>query len=119
MFTEAPFLERFEKAAKAGFTAVEYLLPYAFVTEEVAVPLARHNLTQVLFNMPAGNWDKGERWLAAVPGREDEFVASLEKALAYAKATNPHAPLHGRVSPKGRGYGRRGTHLYGQPDQSS
>ena len=91
MFTEVPFLERFEKAARAGFTAVEYMFPYAFAKEEVATPLARYNLTQVLFNMPAGDWDKGERGLAALPGREDEFAKSLETALVYAKATK--API--------------------------
>ena len=87
MFTDAPFLDRFERAAKAGFTAVEYLLPYGFAEKEVSAPLAGHNLVQVLFNMPAGNWDKGERGLAALPGREDEFAGGLEKTLAYAKAT--------------------------------
>jgi len=88
MFTEVPFLERYERAAKAGFTAVEYLLPYAFSVEEVAAPLAKYNLKQALFNMPAGAWDQGERGIAAIPGREAEFDKSLATALEYAKATN-------------------------------
>jgi hydroxypyruvate isomerase len=91
MFTEAPFLERYEKAAKAGFTAVEYLLPYDFSVEEVTAPLAAFDLTQVLFNLPAGNWSGGERGLAAVPGREAEFEKGLEIALPYVKATK--APM--------------------------
>ena len=91
MFTEVPFLERFEKAAKAGFKAVEYLLPYAFPVEEVAAPLAKYNLTQALFNMPAGDWDNGERGLAALPGREAEFAKSLETVLPYALANK--API--------------------------
>ncbi|MDR3073404.1 MAG: TIM barrel protein [Deltaproteobacteria bacterium] len=87
MFTEVPFLQRFELAAKAGFSAVEYLLPYAFSVEDVAAPLARYNLRQALFNLPAGEWDKGERGLAALPGREGELAKGLETALAYVKAT--------------------------------
>lgn len=88
MFTEVPFLERFGKAAQAGFTAVEYLLPYAFSVEETAAPLAKYNLKQALFNMPAGAWDQGERGIAAISGREEEFDKSLGTALEYAKATN-------------------------------
>ncbi|SBW12865.1 conserved hypothetical protein [uncultured Alphaproteobacteria bacterium] len=87
MFTEVPFLERFAAAADAGFDAVEYLLPYAFSPAEVAAPLERHGLTQVLFNLPAGDWGKGERGLAALPGREEEFAAGLRTGLAYARAT--------------------------------
>jgi hydroxypyruvate isomerase len=87
MFTEVPFLERFGKAAQAGFKAVEYLLPYDFSVEEVSMPLARLGLTQALFNLPAGNWSKGERGIAALPGREAEFAKNLEIALPYAKAT--------------------------------
>ena len=87
MFTEAPFLQRYELAAKAGFTAVEYLLPYAFSVDEVTAPLAKYALKQALFNLPAGNWEKGERGIAAVPGREGEVAKSLETALDYAKAT--------------------------------
>ncbi|MDR1828269.1 MAG: hydroxypyruvate isomerase family protein [Methylobacteriaceae bacterium] len=88
MFTEVPFLERFAAAHEAGFTAVEYLLPYAFKPEEVAAPLAKYNLKQALFNLPAGNWDKGDRGVSAIPGREAEFEKGLETALAYVKATN-------------------------------
>ena len=87
MFTEVPFLDRYALAAEAGFTAVEYLLPYAFSEEQVAAPLKKYDLKQAIFNLPAGNWDKGERGIAALPGREDEFAESLKTALAYAKAT--------------------------------
>lgn len=87
MFTEAPFLERYALAAKAGFKAVEYLLPYAFGVEEVTKPLAEYGLTQALFNLPAGDWDKGERGIAAIPGREGEFAKSLDIALPYLEAT--------------------------------
>jgi hydroxypyruvate isomerase len=86
MFTEAPFLARFELAAKAGFTVVEYLLPYGHSPEEISAPLAAFGLQQVLFNLPAGDWAKGERGMAALPGREEEFAKSLERALPYVQA---------------------------------
>ena len=88
MFTEVPFLDRYALAAKAGFVAVEYLLPYAFSVEDVAAPLAKHGLKQVLFNLPAGDWANGEKGIAAIPGREEEFAKNLEVALPYVKATN-------------------------------
>ncbi|MGJ8513283.1 2-oxo-tetronate isomerase [Carnimonas bestiolae] len=86
MFTDVPFMERFERAAAAGFSAVEYLFPYAYEAEDIARELDRHQLTQVLFNMPPGDWDAGERGMAAIPGREQEFRANVDKALHYARA---------------------------------
>ena len=67
MFTEVPFLDRFEAAAKAGFTAVEFLFPYDHPAEEVGKRLKRNGLTQALFNLPPGNWDAGEKGFAALP----------------------------------------------------
>jgi len=87
LFTEAPFLDRFEAAAAAGFRAVEFLQPYEFPPTEIAARLARHSLEHVLFNLPQGDTGKGERGLAAVPGREAEFMRNVERALGYAKAT--------------------------------
>lgn len=63
LFDEVVFLERFEAAAQAGFEGVEYLFPYAWPAEEIAERLARHRLTQALFNLPPGNWDAGDRGL--------------------------------------------------------
>jgi len=101
MFTEEPFLHRYELAAKAGFTAVEYLFPYAFAVEEVAAPLVKYNLKQVLFNLPPGDWEHGEKGIAALPGREGEFAKSLETALDYAKATKvPMVHLMAGFPPK-------------------
>ncbi|MBY6094781.1 2-oxo-tetronate isomerase [Ferrimonas balearica] len=88
LFTEVPFMERFAHAADAGFDAVEFLFPYDFDSSELADQLNIHGLTQALFNMPPGNWDAGERGMAAIPGREAEFRANAEKALAYALALN-------------------------------
>lgn len=86
MFTEVPFIERFGKAAAAGFEAVEFLFPYAHTPEEIAAELQKDGLTIALFNMPPGGWDAGERGMAAIPGREAEFRANVDTALRYALA---------------------------------
>ncbi|WP_299258248.1 2-oxo-tetronate isomerase [uncultured Kushneria sp.] len=88
MFNEVSFMQRFEQAADQGFEAVEYLFPYAFEAEAIARELKRHDLKQVLFNLPAGDWEAGERGLAALPGRESEFRDSVETAIRYARALN-------------------------------
>ncbi len=86
LFTELEFLDRFEAAAQAGFTGVEFLFPYAYRPEQIAERSRRAGLTQVLFNLPPGDWDAGERGIAALPGREDEFRQSLGTAIEYAEA---------------------------------
>jgi hydroxypyruvate isomerase len=86
MFTEAPFLDRFELAAKAGFKAVEFLFPYALAAADIQRRLADNGLTLVLHNLPAGNWDAGERGIACHPDRVSEFRAGVDRALAYAQA---------------------------------
>ncbi|MFZ4807368.1 MAG: 2-oxo-tetronate isomerase [Hyphomicrobiaceae bacterium] len=85
LFNEVPFLDRFAAAAKAGFTAVEYLFPYEFPAAEIAKRLKDHWLEQALFNLPPGDWAKGERGLAAIPGREADFAAAVGQALDYAR----------------------------------
>jgi len=87
MFTEHAFLDRFEAAAEAGFAAVEFLFPYDHPPEAIAERLERNRLTQALFNLPPGRWDAGERGLAALPGRFEEFKAGLAAALDYVEAT--------------------------------
>lgn len=86
MYPELPFLDRFEAAAKDGFKAVEYLFPYAYEKTELAARLNANGLQQVLFNGPPGDWDGGERGIACLPGREDEFLAGIAQALDYAAA---------------------------------
>jgi len=86
LFTEVPFLDRFELAAKAGFKAVEFLFPYAYRAEEIKRRLDDHGLTLILHNLPAGDWDAGERGIACQPTRIDEFKAGIENALDYAHA---------------------------------
>ncbi len=87
MFNEWSFLDRFDAAADAGFTAVEFLFPYEHPPEVIAERLSRNKLTPALFNLPPGDWDAGERGLAALPDRTADFDAGLEKALTYVEAT--------------------------------
>lgn len=84
LFNEVEFLERFGAAAKAGFHGVEYLFPYAY--PKSALVDALHKLVQVLHNLPAGDWAKGERGIACIPGREGEFKDGVGSAIEYAKA---------------------------------
>ncbi len=86
MFNEHGFLDRFAAAARAGFDAVEFLFPYDFPAEAIAERVAAHGLEVVLFNMPPGDWAKGERGIAALAGREQEFRDGVARALAYAEA---------------------------------
>ncbi|MDK1385227.1 hydroxypyruvate isomerase family protein [Sinorhizobium sp. 8-89] len=88
MFNEWSFLDRFDAAADAGFTAVEYLFPYEAAPDAIAERLARNGLQQALFNLPPGNWAAGERGIAALPGRFDELTSGVERALDYAAATS-------------------------------
>lgn len=86
LFAEVPFPERFQRAAAAGFRGVEYLFPYDYPPQAIAAWLQAVGLEQVLFNLPAGDWAAGDRGMACQPGREAEFRAGVELALAYAKA---------------------------------
>lgn len=85
MFNERPFLERFQAAADAGFTAVEYLFPYEYPAEVIAEALRAAGLKQALFNMPPGDWTAGDRGLASLPHRRDEFQLALGSAIFYGK----------------------------------
>ncbi|NVK43710.1 MAG: hydroxypyruvate isomerase [Oceanospirillaceae bacterium] len=85
LFTEYDFLDRFEAAARAGFEGVEYLFPYDYEPDEIRAKLDANSLTQVLFNLPAGDWAGGERGIACHPDRIEEFRAGVDKAIAYAK----------------------------------
>lgn len=86
LFNERPFLDRFEAAAAAGFTAVEFLFPYEHAPEVIAEKLKRHRLELVLHNLPAGNWAAGERGIACHPDRVEEFRAGVTTAVRYAQA---------------------------------
>ncbi len=86
LYQNADFMDRFELAANDGFEFVEYLFPYEYSTKAIADTLKRNNLKQALFNLPAGNWEKGDRGFAALPDKKDQFIESLELAISYAKA---------------------------------
>jgi len=85
LFTELDFMARFAAAARCGFTAVEYLFPYAYPKDQLADTLRKLGLTQVLHNLPAGNWDAGERGIACHPDRVSEFQEGVERAIDYAR----------------------------------
>ncbi len=85
LFTELPFLDRFDAAARAGFQAVEFLFPYAFEANDIKARLDANGLQLVLHNLPAGDWDAGERGIACHPDRVEEFRAGVERAIAYAQ----------------------------------
>lgn len=86
MFTEVPFLDRFAAAATAGFKGVEFLFPYAFKIDDIRARLEGNGLELVLFNLPPGHWDQGERGVTALAGREAEFATGVDLALQFAEA---------------------------------
>lgn len=88
MFGEVDFLERFGAAAKAGFRGVEFLFPYAYDKNQVAEIAARHKLEIILFNVPPGDWNAGDRGMACDPARTAEFQDSVGKAIEYALTLN-------------------------------
>lgn len=85
LFNDVEFIERFGRAAAAGFKGVEYMFPYAWDAAELARRLHDAQLVQVLHNLPAGDWEAGERGIACIPGREAEFRAGVEKGIEYAR----------------------------------
>ena len=84
LFTEVPFLDRFERAANAGFKAVEFLFPYAYPAAGLKQKLIDHQLELVLHNLPAGDWEAGERGIACHPDRVAEFRDGVARAIEYA-----------------------------------
>lgn len=85
LFQEVDFLERFEQAAKAGFKYIEYLFPYDYPAASLLAQLKAHKLEQVLFNLPPGNWNQGERGIACLPDRVMEFQEGVGQAIHYAQ----------------------------------
>jgi hydroxypyruvate isomerase len=86
LFNEVPFLERFDMAGRAGFKAVEFLFPYAYSSKEIKDQLSKNQLQLVLHNLPAGDWDAGDRGIACDPNRIDEFRKGVATAIEYATA---------------------------------
>jgi hydroxypyruvate isomerase len=86
LFTELPFLDRIEAAARAGFKNIECQFPYVAEPAQIAQQLAANGLQWVLFNAPPGRWETGERGIASLPGRQEEFDAGITRALEYIAA---------------------------------
>jgi hydroxypyruvate isomerase len=102
LFGEHDFLDRFDAAARAGFRGIEYIGPYDHEPEVVAARLKKNALTQVLFNLPPGDWGRGERGIAILPDRIDEFRNGVDTAIAYAKALGcPQVNCLAGIAPEG------------------
>jgi hydroxypyruvate isomerase len=102
MFNEVPFLERFAAARAADFQAVEFLFPYDHPAETIATALEASGVRPVLFNLPPGDWSKGERGLASLPGRTAEFRQSVGRALEYARVLDvPNLHMMAGLAPSG------------------
>lgn len=102
LYPELPFLDRFAAAAADGFRAVEYAVPYVVEAEDLAALNTRHGLGQALFNLPAGDWDGGERGIACHPDRVDEFRAGVATALRYARVLAcPRVNCLAGIAPQG------------------
>ena len=86
LFNEHAFIDRFAAAARAGFSGVEYLFPYDYPKDQLAEELRKHGLTQILHNLPAGDWNKGERGIGCHPSRVGEFQDGVGKAIEYGQA---------------------------------
>jgi 2-dehydrotetronate isomerase len=112
MYNEHGFLDRFAAAAKDGFKGVEYLFPYDFAATDIKARLDAHGLTQALFNAPPGDWAAGERGMASLLGREDEFRRGLDTALEYTRVLG-NRKLHVMAGLLGAGQSReRHRELY-------
>lgn len=85
MYAEFDFLERFGAAAADGYTGVEFLFPYSYLVGDIESKLEQYGLTLALFNCPPGDWASGERGIASLPGREEEFRRGMQRALGYAQ----------------------------------
>lgn len=104
LFDDEPVGERFARAAAAGFPGVEILFPYAWPREELARLLDDSGLAIALINAPPGDWEAGERGLAALPGREEDFRRGFRAALSYAEALScPTVHVMAGIAPEGSG----------------
>lgn len=102
LFTEVPFLDRFALAREAGFEAVEVQFPYAWAAAEIRERLAAAHLQLVLHNLPAGDWSAGERGIACLPDRRDDFRAGVQQGIDYALALGaPQLNALAGVTPSG------------------
>lgn len=107
LFTEVPFLERFKKASRSGFKAVEFQSPYPFSAHEIKQELDLYQLEVVLHNLPAGDWGAGERGIACLPDRTAEFREGVAKAIEYAQILKaPQVNCLAGIAPAGADYAK-------------
>lgn len=107
LFQEHDFLDRFDAAARAGFRGIEYVGPYDHTPDTVAARLKKNGLSQVLFNLPAGDWAGGERGIAVLPDRTEEFRKSVDTAITYAHALAcPRVNCLAGIAPAGAAHGQ-------------
>ena len=92
LFQDIPFYDRIDAAAANGFRGVEYMSPYDYDVAEIKRRLSAHGLTQVLFNLPVGDFAKGERGFATDPKRRDEFRAGVVQPFIEGYASGDHLP---------------------------
>ena len=86
LYNEVDFLDRFAAAARDGFAGVEFLFPYAYDKNQLAELAQKSKLQVILFNMPPGDWNAGDRGVACDPARHSEFQDNVGKAIEYARA---------------------------------
>lgn len=85
LFKDAPFLERFERAAAAGFPAVEFWWPAGEALDEVESAIKDAGLQVALFNFDAGDMAAGDRGLLSDPDRAQGFRENVPVALDLAQ----------------------------------
>ncbi|MCL4424481.1 MAG: hydroxypyruvate isomerase [Firmicutes bacterium] len=85
LFTELPLEDRFAASREAGFAAVEFLFPYPYDLRTIARALATNKLEMVLFDLPPGDWERGDRGIASDPRRVEEFRAGVDEAVRWAR----------------------------------
>lgn len=109
LWPDRPLLQAIEAAARAGFRAIEMHFPYEVAAGDVAALARRHDLALLGINTTPGDWGRGERGLAALPGRERDFAAALEQSIAYCVASGATAihVMAGTVDPANRAHARR------------
>lgn len=91
LFKEWPFLDRFERAAAAGFEAVEFWWPPSDVSpSDVVAAVKDSGVSVAMFNFNAGDMAAGDRGLLSDPARETEFLDNVPVALGLAERVGCH-----------------------------
>ena len=85
LFNENEFLDRFKEAKFNGFSAVEFQFPYNFEAQSIKREIDKNKLILTIFNSPPGDFENGDRGLACLENRKDDFKKSIKEAISYAK----------------------------------